>query len=241
MKSMEDEVQKHLFMMQDKKYQAFQIKLMPTVKPETVIGVRIPALRKYAAELLKLPEEAMEFLRILPHRYYEENNLHAFLIEKIKDFGLAVRSVDTFLPYIDNWATCDTMKPEVFSNHRLELYGKIREWMNLPYPYAVRFGIGMLMEFYLDADFQPEMLDLVAGIQSQEYYVNTMIAWYFATALAKQYDAALPYLENRKLDRWTHNKTIQKAIESFRLSSRQKDYLRTLRIRKQAKPCTPLK
>ncbi|MCM1566672.1 MAG: DNA alkylation repair protein [Dehalobacter sp. 4CP] len=230
MSGIEQEIQRRLFELQDLKYKEFACKLMPTVNPETVIGVRTPDLRKLAREFAKTPE-ASEFLQILPHAYYEENNLHGFLIETIKDYETAARAVDAFLPYIDNWATCDLISPKIFKKHLPELYAKIKVWLISNRTYTVRFGMGMLMSFYLDDDFRPEMLDLVAGIRSEEYYVNMMIAWYFATALAKQYEAALPYIQEQRLEKWTHNKAIQKAIESYRISDKAKAYLRTLKIK----------
>ncbi len=230
MNGIEEEIQRRLFELQDLKYKDFSSKLMPTVNPETVIGVRTPELRKLAKEVSKTPE-ALEFLKILPHTYYEENNLHGFLIETIKDYDTAIAAVDTFLPYIDNWATCDLMSPKVFKKHLPKLYEKIVVWLESDKTYTVRFGIGMLMSFYLDEHFKPEMLELVAGVRSEEYYINMMIAWYFATALAKQYDAALRYIQNQRLEKWTHNKAIQKAIESCRISDESKAYLRTLKIK----------
>lgn len=229
MSSIEEKVRGRLFELQDLKYKNFQCKLMPTVDPETVIGVRTPDIRKLAKEFSKTPG-AMEFLRILPHKYYEENNLHGFLIETLKDYDQAIEAIGAFLPYVDNWATCDLMSPKVFKKHLPELYEKIRDWLKSDHTYTVRFGIEMLMSFYLDERFQPEMLGLVAGVKSQEYYVNMMIAWYFATALAKQYDAALPFIQEQRLDKWTHNKAIQKAIESYRIRDEQKSYLRTLKV-----------
>jgi 3-methyladenine DNA glycosylase AlkD len=225
-----DEIQHRLFELQDLKYKEFQCKLMPTINPEIVIGVRTPDLRKLAKAFSKTPE-ASEFLKILPHRYYEENNLHGFLIETIKDFDAVVALVDAFLPYIDNWATCDLMSPKVFKKHLPELYEKIKVWLESDQTYTVRFGIEMLMSFYLDENFKPEMLELVADVRSDEYYINMMIAWYFATALAKQYDAALPYIQEQRLEKWTHNKAIQKAIESYRISDEAKAYLRTLKVK----------
>lgn len=230
MSSLQETVQSKLFELQDLKYKEFQCKLMPTVKPETVIGVRTPELRKFAREFSKTPQ-ATEFLQILPHMYYEENNLHGFLIEKIKDYDDAIATMEAFLPYIDNWATCDLISPKVFKKHLPELYEKIKVWLKSGQTYTVRFGIGMLMSFYLNDAFEPEMLDLVAGVRNQEYYINMMIAWYFATALAKQYDAALPVLQEQRLEKWTHNKTIQKAIESYRIADDVKAYLRTLKVK----------
>lgn len=224
------EILKKLFALQDLKYRDFQAKLMPTVDPETVIGVRTPELRRLAKEYAKTPE-SREFLKLLPHRYYEENNLHGFLLETVKDYGQAMEYVENFLPYINNWATCDMVCPKVFGKHLPELLEKIRVWIASGETYTVRFGLGMLMRFYLDEAFRPEYLELAASLRSEEYYVNMMTAWYFATALAKQYGAALPYLQERRLDPWTHNKTIQKALESRRISEEQKTCLRALRIK----------
>lgn len=226
----ENIIEKRLLAMSDAEYKEFQTALMPTVPPDTVLGVRTPALRKYAAELAKTPLAA-EFMSVLPHRYYEENNLHAFLIEKIKDYNEAVCALDAFLPYVDNWATCDCMSPKIFAKHTDELLVKIKEWISSGKTYTVRYGMGMLMRYFLDERFFCEYLDMVAQIKSEEYYVNMMTAWFFATALAKQYDAALPYIENHVLSSWVHNKTIQKACESYRISAEQKAYLRKLKIK----------
>jgi 3-methyladenine DNA glycosylase AlkD len=228
MSVLEEEIRRRLFGLQDLKYKEFACKLMPTVSPETVIGVRTPELRKLAREFSKRPEVS-EFLKILPHGYYEENNLHGFLIETLRDYDAAVAAVDEFLPYIDNWATCDLISPKIFKKHLPELYQKIKVWLISGRTYTVRFGIGMLMSFYLDDAFRPEMIELVAGIRSEEYYVNMMIAWYFATALAKQYEEALPYIQEQRLEKWTHNKAIQKAVESYRIGDEAKAYLRTLK------------
>lgn len=238
MSSVEERILSRLLELQDLKYRDFQCKLMPTVDRETVIGVRTPELRKLAKEFAKAPGDkpesetpAMEFLKILPHKYYEESNLHGFLIETIKDYDQVIASLDDFLPYVDNWATCDLMSPKVFRKHLPELLGKIKEWLKSDRTYTIRFGIEMLMSFYLDEQFKQEYLALVAGVKSQEYYVNMMIAWYFATALAKQYDATLPYIEQHRLETWTNNKAIQKAIESYRITDEQKAYLRTLKTK----------
>ena len=230
MSSVEEVIQNRLFELQDLKYKEFQCKLMPTVKPETVIGVRTPDLRKLAREFSKTPE-ALEFLKILPHTYYEENNLHGFLIETIREYDAAIAAVEAFLPYIDNWATCDLISPNLFKKHLPELYGKIKIWLKSGHTYTVRFGIGMLLSFYLGDSFRPEMLKLVAGVRSEEYYINMMIAWYFATALAKQYGATLPYMQDKRLEKWTHNKAIQKAIESYRIGDEVKAFLRTLKVK----------
>ena len=224
----ETTIQARLFELQDLSYRDFQCKLMPTVDPDTVIGVRTPELRKLAKSFSKEPE-AEAFLRTLPHRYYEENNLHGFLIETMKDYSQVIAALDAFLPYVDNWATCDLMSPKIFKKHLPELREQIQVWMASSHTYTIRFGIEMLMTFYLDEQFQPEYLDWVADVHSEEYYVNMMIAWYFATALAKQYDAALPYLQEHRLEPWTHNKAIQKAIESYRITDEQKAYLRSLK------------
>ena len=225
----EEVIEQKLFMLQDKKYREFQCKLMPTVAPERVIGVRTPALRAYARELAKAPEGA-EFLQILPHAYYEENNLHGFIIETIKDFDTAIQAVDKLLPYIDNWATCDQIKPKAFRKNIPALYEKIQEWIASGTTYTVRFGIGMLMNFFLDENFTPESVELVSHVRSDEYYINMMIAWYFATALAKQYASVIGCIEEKKLAVWVHNKAIQKAVESYRITDGQKDFLRALKI-----------
>lgn len=218
-----------LFALQDPGYQTFQSKLMPTISPETIIGVRTPLLRNLAKELAGT-RQADEFLRILPHEYYEENNLHAFLVEKIRDYDTALAETERFLPYIDNWATCDCFCPKVFAKHKDELIQSIRQWLDSDQIYVMRYAMGMLMRYYLGDAFRPEYLAWTAEVQSQEYYVNMMRAWYFATALAKQPDDALPWLTEHRLDVWTHNKTIQKALESFRISPEMKQQLRKLRI-----------
>ncbi len=223
-------VQDRLFELQDLKYREFQAKLMPTVSPECIIGVRTPALRKFAKEFGKT-EGAKEFLRHLPHRYYEENNLHGFLVAGMKDYEQCVEELDRFLPFVDNWATCDLTSPKIFKKHLPELLKKIEEWIASGHTYTVRFGIGMLMSFYLDGEFGLKYPEMVAEVRSEEYYVNMMIAWYFATALAKQYDAVLPFIEKRRLDKWTHNKAIQKAVESYRITPEQKGHLRKLKER----------
>ncbi|WP_173452256.1 DNA alkylation repair protein [Eubacterium pyruvativorans] len=226
-----EEIRKELFLMQDRKYRDFQSRLMPTVDPERMIGVRTPALRKLAKEMGKSGDSA-SFLAKLPHRYFDENQLHAFLLSEMKDFPRCMEEVERFLPYIDNWATCDQLSPKVFRKHRNELLLRIPEWIRSKETYTIRFGIGMLMQHFLDEDFDPAYLEMVAALRSEEYYVNMMIAWYFATALAKQYDAALPLMENRRLSDWTHNKAIQKALESFRVTPEHKEVLRSLRVRR---------
>ena len=226
-----EKVQAELFEMQDLTYRDFHAKLMPTIDKETVIGVRTPMLRAYAKNFGKTAD-AVTFLEVLPHKYYEENNLHGLLIEQIKDYPACIAAIERFLPYVDNWATCDMIALRTMKKHLDVFIQEVYSWMASDHPYIVRFGIGMLMRYYLDEQFKPEYPEKVAEIKSDEYYVNMMRAWYFATALAKQYDQILPYLEEKKLDTWTHNKTIQKAVESYRIAPEQKRYLRTLRITK---------
>lgn len=212
-----------LFSMQDAAYREFQAKLLPTVDKETIIGVRTPQLRALAKEL------RIEDLGPLPHRYYEENALHAFCIENTKDYESCMEALERFLPYIDNWAVCDSLRPKCFRKHRPELLERIKVWLQSAHTYTVRFAIGMLMVHFLEDDFSEEAPELVASVYSNDYYVNMMMAWYFATALAKQYDRVIGYLQRERLPLWVHNKTIQKAVESFRITQEQKDYLRTLR------------
>ena len=225
-----EEITNELLKMQDEKYRDFNSKLIPTVDKETMIGVRTPELRKYAKQLVKR-EDVGEFLHSVPHKYFDENQLHAFILAEIKDFGVCLEEVKNFLPYIDNWATCDQLSPKVFKKYRKELLTHIKEWINSDKTYTVRFGIGMLMEHFLDEDFALAYPEMVAEIRSEEYYINMMIAWYFATALAKQYEKVLPFIENKKLDTWTHNKAIQKAVESYRITDEQKAYLKGLKVK----------
>ena len=213
----------------DEAYKEFQCKLMPTVDRDIVLGVRTPILRKLAKEFGQI-DEAKDFLGDLPHGYYEENNVHACLIEGMRDYTSCVAALDAFLPYVDNWATCDMMTPRVLSKHKEKLLTEIDRWMDSGHTYTVRFGIKMLMAFYLDEDFDVSYLDRVAAVRSDEYYVNMMSAWYFATALAKQWEATVPYIEQRRLPLWVHQKAIQKAIESYRITDEQKAYLRTLKV-----------
>ena len=229
MSTISERIREKLFEMQDLQYRDFQAKLVPTVDKKTIIGVRTPAVRKFAREIGRDPEIS-RFLADLPHQYYDENNLHSFIIERIKDYEECLGEVERFLPYIDNWATCDTQSPKVFAKHTEELLGPIRRWIASDRPYTVRYGIGILMKFYLDENFKVQYLEMVSSVRSEEYYVKMMAAWYFATALAKQYDDAVRYLQDKKLDAWTHNKTIQKARESYRITAEQKAYLKTLII-----------
>ena len=224
-------VQTRLFELQDLKYRDFHAKLMPTVNKEKIIGVRTPALRVFAKKYGKT-DEAKEYLQILPHQYYEENNLHGLLIERIKDYDICLEELERFLPHIDNWATCDLLAVRTVKNHLNSYIKKIDRWLESEHIYTIRFGINMLMRYYLEDAFQMEYPEKVAQIRSEEYYVNMMCAWYFATALAKQYDKILPFIEKQKLDVWTHNKTIQKAIESYRITPEQKEYLKGLKIKK---------
>lgn len=221
-------IQKRLFELQDISYRDFHSKLMPTIEKEKVIGVRVPVLRDFAKELFK-NGNYKEFMMDLPHKYYEENNLHAFLIEQIRDFDDCIKETEKFLPYIDNWATCDMLRPKVFKKYLTELLGRIKVWVKKDECYTVRFGIEMLMCYFLDDYFEEEYPELVSHISSDEYYINMMISWYFATALSKKYDKILPYIKDKKLPRWVHNKAIQKAIESRRISKEQKNYLKTLK------------
>ena len=225
-------IKNELLSMQDKTYKDFHSKLMPTINSNSIIGVRVPVLRDYAKKLFK--ENSIEslnsFLKNLPHEFYEENNIHAFLIEKINNFDECIFYLEEFLPYIDNWATCDMLNPKIFKNNCEKLLEKIYQWINSDSVYTVRFAIGMLMRYFLDEKFETKYLDLVVSINSEEYYINMMRAWFFATALAKQYDQTLPYIKNYSLDKWTHNKTIQKANESFRITKDQKEELKKFRL-----------
>ncbi len=216
-----------LFELRDEEYAAFQAKLTPSVDKELFIGVRVPEVRKLAKKLKNEPT-ASEFLRELPHKYYDENMLHGLLVSEIKDYEKAVEETDRFLPFVDNWAVCDIMSPKVFKKHKTELLEKIREWTRSEETYTIRFGIEMLMSHFLDEDFRAECLEIPAAVHSEEYYVNMMIAWFFATALAKQWDAAVPYLEQGRLDEWVHKKTVQKARESYRITDEQKAYLKAI-------------
>lgn len=224
-----DEIQAELFKSQDEKYRDFQAKLLPTVNPQSVIGVRTPVLRAFAKKLYK-ENDFSDFLNDLPHKYFDENQLHAFVISEIKDFDFCVEELNKFLPFVDNWATCDQMSPKIFKKHKKELFEQIKIWISSEKTYTLRFAVGMLMQHFLDEDFSLEFPKMILKIRSEEYYVKMMVAWYFATALAKQYDAVLPFLENKNLEKWTHNKAIQKALESYRVSDEQKKYLRTLKV-----------
>lgn len=221
------DIQKRLLALQDESYRDFQRKLIPNVCPSAIIGVRIPTLRKLAKELAGT-SSANTFLSLLPHTYYEENLLHAFLLEQIKNFDICVSALDVFLPFVDNWSVCDSMNPKILGKHKAKLLPVIKSWLTSSHVYAVRFGIKLMMAYFLDADFSPAYLSTVAAIRSDEYYVNMMIAWYFATALAKQPDETLPYLMQHRLSPWIHRKTVRKAIESYRISDEMKALLRKI-------------
>ncbi len=223
-----EDIQKHLFELQDMAYRDFHSRLMPGIDKETVIGIRVPVLRKYAKSIAGT-ELAEKFIKELPHCYYEENNLHMMLITRIKDYDRCLLEIERFLPYIDNWATCDFPAPKCFENHKEDLLPVIKRWIASSETYTIRYGIGMLMRLYLDADFDPEYVRIVAEVKSDEYYVNMMIAWYMATALAKQWDAVIPYIEEHRMSDWVHRKTIQKAVESYRITDEQKRYLKGYR------------
>ena len=234
MAGLEERIRSDLFEMQDLKYRDFHSRLMPTVDKELVIGVRTPALRKYARDLMKNePETAAEYLKILPHKYYEENNLHAFLIEQIKDFGQCLEETDKFITYIDNWATCDCFVPKVFKKYPEQLLVSVEKWIVSQEVYCVRYAVKMLMDFYLEEHFEERFLKMAASAADRidDYYIKMVVAWYFATALAKQYETALPYIEAKTLEKWTHNKAIQKSIESYRITPEQKEYLRSLKVK----------
>ncbi len=219
--------------MQDAQYAAFTARIIPTVDRDSIIGIRTPALRAFAKELVRKEDKATapeEFLNGLPHKYFEENQLHAFVISLEKDFAKCVSHVEKFLPYIDNWATCDQLSPKSFKKEKEKLLPYIKKWIKSEKTYTVRFAIGMLMQHFLDENFCDQYASMVAKVKSDEYYVNMMRAWYFATALAKQYDLVLPYIQQKKLDAWTHNKAIQKSIESYRITEEEKKYLRTLKV-----------
>lgn len=225
---MNQEIRDHLLAMQDASYGEFQRKLIPNIPAESILGVRTPALREYAKCLIR-EGKSSAFLKDLPHSCFEENQLHAFILSEEKNFACAIDGTEQFLPYVDNWATCDQFSPKAFRKHRPELLAYVENWLSSGKTYTVRFAVGMLMEHFLDSDFDLRFPEMVTAVISEEYYVNMMRAWYFATALAKQYEAVLPYIEQNRLDIWTHNKSIQKAVESRRITEAQKAYLRQLR------------
>ena len=223
------EIREALFQLRDEEYRVFQARLIPTVEPDTMIGVRTPALRSLAKQLYRTGE-ADAFLAELPHQYFDENQLHAFVLSEMRDYDRCIGEVQRFLPFVDNWATCDQLSPKVFKKHRPRLLECVGEWLESGHTYTVRFAMGMLMAHFLDEDFDAKYLHWVSRVRSDEYYINMMAAWYFATALAKQYEAALPFIEERRLAPWTHNKTIQKCLESYRIPADRKAYLKQLRF-----------
>jgi len=228
----ENEIIQKLFELQDEKYRNFQSKLIPTINPESIIGVKTPELKTLAKDISKGNEILRnDFLSDVPHRYFEENQLQAFIISDEKDFDKCIDYLENFLPYIDNWATCDQLCPAIFKKNHSKLLPYINKWINSNYTYTIRFAIKLLMQHFLNEDFKPEYLEMVAKVESSEYYINMMRAWYFATSLAKQYESTITVIQEKRLDIWTHNKTIQKAIESFRITPEQKTYLRSLRVK----------
>lgn len=226
----EEIIQSKLFELQDLKYRDFHSKLMPTVNKEKIIGVRTPALRKFAKEINK-SDLKTDFLKIFPHKYYEEDNLHAFIIEQIEDYDECICALDDFLPFVDNWATCDMMTPKILGKNLEKLYSKIEEWIKSQHTYTVRFAIVTLMKFFMGEQLEKKHLKLLIDVTSDEYYINMAIAWYLATALSSNWELVIPYIEDKKFDKWVHNKAIQKAIESYRVTTGQKTYLRTLKIK----------
>ena len=221
-------IYKELQALKEKEYADFQAKLVPTIEPSTILGIRVPKLRALAKSYMR-DQECQVFLDSLPHNYYDENMLHAILISEMKDHDKCINRLEAFLPYVDNWAVCDIMSPKLFKRYREDLMTRIKVWMASEETYTIRFGLGMLMTHFLDEDFRPEYLDMASRIRSDEYYVNMMIAWFFATALAKQWEVSLPYIEDKRLDDWTHKKAIQKARESRRISKEKKEYLKGLK------------
>ena len=224
------DIQQQLFALQDLKYRDFHVKLVPGMDVNDIIGVRTPELRKLAKQLAK-DERVGEFLAVLPHQYLDEMNLHGFIISEIEDYDECLEQIERFLPYVNNWATCDLLSPKAFKQkkNRDRLIDDIKRWMASDEPFTIRFGIEMLMSFYLDEDFKPEYLKWVSEIRHDHYYVKMMVAWYFATALAKQWDATLPYIQNMTMEKWTHNKAIQKAVESYRITLEQKILLKSFK------------
>ena len=229
---MQKTILQQLFELQDLKYRDFHAKLVPGMDVNAIIGVRTPELRKLAKQLAK-DERVGDFLAVLPHRYLDEMNHHGFIISELKDYDECLEEIERFLPYVNNWATCDLLSPKAFKQkkNRVRLIEDIKRWMASDEPFIIRFGIEMLMSFYLDEDFKPEYLKWVSEIRHEHYYVKMMVAWYFATALAKQWDATLPYIAEPILEKWTHNKAIQKAIESYRIKPEQKEQLKSYRVK----------
>lgn len=222
-------IKEQLFLLADESYRDFHSKLIPTVEKEKIIGVRTPILRKFAKDFFKSGEYE-DFLNTLPHEYYEENNLHAFLIEQIKDYDTAMKKTKEFLPYVDNWATCDMFMPKIFAKNKEKVLEEAKKMINSTETYTIRYGIGILMKLFSDSDFSEKYLEYVCNVKSEEYYVNMMRAWYFATLLSKHYEKTVVYIKEKRLDVWTHNKAVQKAVESNRIDKKTKEYLKTLKI-----------
>lgn len=230
MRSAMKKITDFLFQNADEQYQKFHCSLIPTIASSRVIGVRTPCLRAFAKQLYKSGDFSA-FLNELPHKYYEENNLHAFILEQVSDFDDALLKTEQFLPFIDNWATCDCFVPKCFKKNKKQLLSHIYAWIESEHTYTVRYAVGLLMKLFLDADFDVSYLSTVANIKSDDYYINMMLAWYFQTALAKQYDAAILFLTEKRLPKFVHNKAIQKSVESLRMTKEQKDFLRSLKIK----------
>lgn len=222
-------ITEELLLLAEPDYKRFMSTLLPSVEKYRIIGVRTPILRKIAKRIAKSEDKEL-FLKCVPHKYYEENNIHAYVIAEL-DYEECIRNLEIFLPLVDNWATCDALRPKCFYSHRNELITKILTWLKSEHIYTVRFAIEMLMIHFLDKDFKPEFFEMVAAVKTEEYYLNMMVAWYFATALAERYEDALPYLEEKRLSAWVHNKTVSKAIESYRIPMERKKYLKALRIK----------
>ena len=221
-------IKEELFALQDISYGDFQAKLTPNIPRERLIGVRVPEVRKLAKKLSGEPETS-EFLKDLPHQYYDENMLHGLILSEMKDYDACIAAMDQFLPYVDNWAVCDIMSPRIFKKNQTALLEKIKKWSASEQAYTCRFGIEMLMTYFLDDDFKTEYLEIPVSVKSEFYYVRMMIAWFFATALAKQWDTTIKYMEGHRLETWTHNKAIQKSRESNRITPKQKEYLKSLK------------
>jgi 3-methyladenine DNA glycosylase AlkD len=226
-------IQKILFEYRDEKYGDFSAKLVPTLPRGAFIGVRSPCYKKIIGQIHELPpDEVQDFLQELPHTYHEENCLHIALINKIKNYDECLSELKRFLPYINSWAVSDGLNPPALKKNKEKILPELEQWIRTEAPYTKRVGMLLLMKYFLDGDFKPEYLELPAQIRSEEYYVNMMTAWLFAEALVKQWDATLPFIQNKRLDSWTHNKAIQKACESFRISPEKKEMLKSLRIKK---------
>lgn len=221
-------IQEELFKLQDISYKEFHSNLIPTIDKNTIIGIRIPLLRSYAMKI-KYTKEADKFLNTLPHTYYDENVLHALLLSEMTDYETFIKSIQAFLPYIDNWAVCDVLKPKSIKKHKQIFIDEIKSWISSKDTYTIRFGVVMLMTYYLDEDYQKDYLNYPLQVKSNEYYVNMAISWFYATALAKHYDEVVKILKDKKLSVWVHNKTIQKAIESYRITKEQKEELKKLK------------